>query len=71
MNTTNATNKEKFTLVSGEGTVGTIRLVFCTPRGLKRIATAERCHGDRWVQAYYGHSDNPRGDGLEPVRFGA
>lgn len=62
-----ATEKEKYTIVSGEGTgPGTIRKISVTPRGLKRVMTAEHCHGDRWVAAYYGHSDNPRAE-LQPV----
>jgi hypothetical protein len=72
MSTKPTTKKDDYTIVSGEGTgPGTIRKITVTLLGLKRVMTAEHCHGDRWVQAYYGHSDNPKGDGLEPVRFGA
>jgi hypothetical protein len=53
----NNNEKEVYTIHSGEGDCGSTRVVRCTARGLKRILTSERCHGDRWAQAYYGAGD--------------
>ena len=36
---------------SGEGEVGASAVKKATDVGIKRILTAERCHGDRWAYA--------------------
>jgi len=47
-------DRSTYTILSGEGEIGTIRVVKCTLTGLKRILTAERCKGDRWAKGYEG-----------------
>jgi hypothetical protein len=50
----NLPKRAKYTILSGEGEVGTSRVVTCTPSGLKRIITKEVCGGDRWAMAFEG-----------------
>ncbi len=64
------TKSEKlpYTLVSGEGEIGTTTLVKLTPIGLKRRITEERCGGDRWCRAYHGHpTEGQTARDLQPV----
>ena len=56
--------RQPYTVFSGEGEHGHIEHVTLTPIGLKRRLTDERCGGDRWAKAYYGHG-NPHE--LQPV----
>ena len=44
-------NQHKWVVWSGEGTRGTKEIKVATENGIKRILTAERCHGDRWAFA--------------------
>jgi hypothetical protein len=44
--------KTTYAILSGEGERGTWRMASATDRGIKRILTRERCHGDRWAHAY-------------------
>lgn len=64
MTTTTKAARQPYTILSGEGEQGTREYVNLTPIGLKRRLTAERCGGDRWARAYYGHG---RPAELQPV----
>lgn len=69
MTTTAKPVRQPFTIVSGEGENGTIKLLNLTPIGLKRRVTAERCGGDRWCHAYHGHPAKAQGPrDLRPVK---
>lgn len=44
--------KKVYWILSGEGELGTWTRHYVTPRGIKRIATRERCGGDRWAKVF-------------------
>jgi len=46
------TEKKNYWILSGEGENGTWEKHHCTLTGAKRIATKERCGGDRWAQVF-------------------
>lgn len=64
MTTKTKSTRVPYTILSGEGEHGTREYVTLTPIGLKRRLTAERCGGDRWARAFYGHGRPPK---LQPV----
>ena len=46
------TEKKTYWILSGEGETGTWEKHHCTLTGAKRIATKERCGGDRWARIF-------------------
>ncbi len=48
-NVTTQEHKKTYWMLTGEGEVGTWERHICTLRGIQRIATRERCGGDRWA----------------------
>ena len=46
------TEKKTYWILSGEGEIGTWEKHVATLTGIKRIATKERCGGDRWAQIW-------------------
>jgi len=46
------TEKKTFWILSGEGENGTWEKHTATLTGIKRIATKERCNGDRWARIW-------------------
>lgn len=44
--------RKTYWILSGEGETGTWRRHIVTLAGAKRIATRERCGGDRWARIY-------------------
>jgi len=46
------TEKKTYWILSGEGENGTWKKHTATLMGIKRIATKERCGGDRWAQIW-------------------
>mgnify|MGYP001170135573 CR=1 FL=1 len=46
------TEKKNYWILSGEGENGTWEKHHCTLTGAKRIATKERCGGDRWARIF-------------------
>ena len=46
------TEKKTYWILSGEGEEGTWSKHYCTLPGIKRIATKERCNGDRFARIW-------------------
>ena len=44
--------KKTYWILSGEGETGTWKKHVATLTGIKRIATKERCNGDRWARIW-------------------
>ena len=59
--------KTKWVIWSGEGTIGNKEIKTATETGIKRVLTTERCSGDRWAYAAT-YTGNPELDCCSVVK---